>query len=98
MSVSSFSSVFGSTRIDPTGSSWRLDVELRMEDPGYEVHLEVQGMVAALAPVWLGRIDFPQAVKCGDDEVCGAPRYRTALSSWLGVTHFAAAANSPTRA
>jgi hypothetical protein len=60
-----------------------------MEDPGYEVNLEIDGMVAALARVCLGRIDLPRAVKCGDVEVRGAPRYRTALSSWLGVTHFA---------
>jgi hypothetical protein len=29
-------------------------------------------------------------MKCGDVEVRGAPRYRTGLSNWLGVTHFAA--------
>jgi len=62
-----------------------------MEDPGYEVQLEIEGMVAALARVCLGRVDLPQAVKCGDVGVFGAPRYKTALSSWLGVTHFAAA-------
>jgi len=69
----------------------RPNVDLCMEDPGYEVNLEVEGMVAALAHVCLGRIDLPHAVKCGDVEVRGAPRYRKALSSWLGVTHFAAA-------
>jgi len=70
----------------------RPDVDLCMEDPGYEVNLEIEGLVAALARVCLGRIDLPQAVKCGDVTVYGAPRYRTAVSSWLGVTHFAAAA------
>jgi DNA-binding HxlR family transcriptional regulator len=74
----------------------RPDVDLCMEDPGYDVNLEVEGMVAALARVCLGRIDLPRAMKCGDVEVRGAPRYRTALSSWLGVTHFAAnAAHAP---
>jgi DNA-binding HxlR family transcriptional regulator len=68
----------------------RPDVDLCMEDPGYEVSLEVEGTVAALAHVCLGRIDVPHAVKSGDVEVRGAPRYRSALSSWLGVTHFAA--------
>ena len=67
----------------------RPDVDLCMEDPGYDVSLEVEGTVAALAQVCLGRIDLPRAMKCGDVEVRGAPRYRTALSSWLGVTHFA---------
>jgi len=70
----------------------RPDVDLCMEDPGYDVNLEVEGMVRALALVCLGRTDLPRAMKCGDVEVRGAPRYRRALSSWLGVTHFAASA------
>ena len=73
----------------------RPDVDLCMEDPGYDVNLEVDGTVAALAQVCLGRIDLPRAMKCGDIEVRGAPRYRTALSSWLGVTHFAATKATP---
>jgi len=67
----------------------RPSVDLCMEDPGYDVSLEVEGTVAALAGVCLGRIEVPQAVKAGDVELRGAPRYRRALSSWLGVTHFA---------
>ena len=70
----------------------RPDVDLCMEDPGYDVNLEVEGMVRALALVCLGRTDLPRAMKCGDVEVRGAPRYRRALSSWLGVTHFASSA------
>jgi len=74
----------------------RPHVDLCMEDPGYDVNLEVEGTVAALARVCLGRIDLPRAMKCGDVDVRGAPRYRVALSSWLGVTHFAAgAAHAP---
>jgi DNA-binding HxlR family transcriptional regulator len=74
----------------------RPDVDLCMEDPGYEVSLEVEGLVAALACICLGRTDLPRAIKSGDIEVHGAPRYRMALSSWLGVTRFAAAARPHT--
>ncbi|HEX4683616.1 MAG TPA: helix-turn-helix domain-containing protein [Gemmatimonadaceae bacterium] len=73
----------------------RPDVDLCMEDPGYDVNLEVEGTVAALARVCLGRIGLPHAVKSGDVDVRGAPRYRSALSSWLGVTHFAAGSAAP---
>jgi len=73
----------------------RPNVDLCMEDPGYEVILEVEGTVAALAHVCLGHIDLPRAVKSGDVDVRGAPRYRSALSSWLGVTKFAAANGAP---
>lgn len=67
----------------------RPDVDLCIQDPGYEVTLEIEGTVVALARVCLGQVDLPQAVKAGEIEVRGAPRYRRALSSWLGVTHFA---------
>ena len=64
------------------------EVDLCVRDPGYEVSLDIEGTVAALARVCLGQIDLPQALKAGEIEVRGAPRYRRALSSWLGVSHF----------
>ena len=70
-------------------------VDLCMEDPGYEVNLEVDGVVATLARVCLGRVSLAQAMKCGDVDVRGAPRYRTSMSTWLGVTHFAATPGAP---
>jgi DNA-binding HxlR family transcriptional regulator len=69
----------------------RPEVDLCLDDPGYDVTLEVAGTVAALARVCLGHVELPHAVKAGDIEVYGAPRHRSALSSWLGVTRFAAA-------
>jgi hypothetical protein len=35
-------------------------------------------------------MDLPHAMKTGEIEVHGAPRHRSALSNWLGVTRFAA--------
>ena len=68
----------------------RPDVDLCLEDPGYDVSLEVEGTVSALARVCLGHIDLPHAVRSGDIDVRGAPRHRSELSKWLGVTRFAA--------
>jgi len=74
----------------------RPEVDLCLDDPGYDVSLEVEGTVAALARVCLGHMDLPHAVKAGEIDVHGAPRYRSALSHWLGVTRFAAlGANAP---
>jgi hypothetical protein len=70
----------------------RPEVDLCLYDPGYEVGLEVESTVAALARVCLGQVDLPCALRSADIEVHGAPRYRRALSSWLGVTRFAALA------
>lgn len=70
----------------------RPDVDLCLNDPGYDVSLEVEGEVSALARVCLGQIDLPCAMRTAEIEVRGAPRYRRALASWLGVTRFAALA------
>ena len=75
----------------------RPDVDLCLYDPGYEVGLEVESTVAALARVCLGQTDLPCAVRSAEIEVHGAPRYRRALSSWLGVTRFAALAERAAR-
>jgi DNA-binding HxlR family transcriptional regulator len=68
----------------------RPEVDLCLDDPGYDVSLEVEGTVAALARVCLGHATLLHALKAGEIEVRGAPRHRSALSNWLGVTHFAA--------
>jgi DNA-binding HxlR family transcriptional regulator len=68
----------------------RPEVDLCRNDPGYDVSLEVEGSVSALARVCLGQMDLPCAVRSAEIEVRGAPRYRHALGSWLGVTRFAA--------
>jgi len=68
----------------------RPEVDLCLRDPGYEVNLEVEGTVAALARVCLGHVSLVEAMHDGAVEVRGAPRHRSALPSWLGVTRFAA--------
>jgi len=73
----------------------RPEVDLCLHDPGYEVNLEVEATVDALARVCLGKLDLLQALKSGEIEARGAPRHRSALSSWLGVTRFAAMARKP---
>ena len=70
----------------------RPEVDLCLDDPGYQVSLEVEGTVSALARVCLAHTDLLRALKAGEIEVRGAPRHRSALSNWIGVTHFAALA------
>lgn len=74
----------------------RPEVDLCRDDPGYEVNLEVEGTVVSLAHVCLGHLGLLQAMRHGDVEVRGAPRYRNALPSWLGVTRFATLAKKAT--
>lgn len=72
----------------------RPDVDLCLFDPGYEVNLEIDATVEALAGVCLGHVALLEAMRDGGVEVHGAPRLRNALGSWLGVTRFAALAGS----
>ena len=67
----------------------RPEADLCLSDPGYEVSLEIEAEVEALARVYLGHVTLLHAMRAGNVEVHGAPRHRNALASWLGVTHFA---------
>jgi DNA-binding HxlR family transcriptional regulator len=70
------------------------EVDLCLFDPGYEVSLEIDAEVEALARVCLGHAGLLQVMRSGDIEVHGAPHYRNALPSWLGVTRFAGLAKT----
>jgi DNA-binding HxlR family transcriptional regulator len=72
----------------------RPEVDLCRNDPGYGATLEVEGTVAAFAHVCLGHVGLLEAMRQGEVDVRGAPRYRNALPSWLGVTRFASLAKS----
>jgi DNA-binding HxlR family transcriptional regulator len=72
----------------------RPEVDLCLFDPGYEVNLEIEAEVEALARVCLGHAGLLEAMRAGRVEVHGAPRHRNALPSWLGVTRFASLTRS----
>ncbi len=66
----------------------RPSVDLCLFDPGYEVNLEIEANVEALARVCLGHLGLLEAMRDGRVEVHGPPQYRNALPNWLGVTRF----------
>jgi DNA-binding HxlR family transcriptional regulator len=72
----------------------RPDVDLCLFDPGYDVSLEIEGAVEALARVCLGHVSLLDVVREGGVEVHGAPRHRNALAGWLGVSRFAGLAKA----
>lgn len=72
----------------------RPEADLCLFDPGYEVSLEIDAEVEALARVCLGHLGLLEAMRDGGVEVHGAPHHRNALPSWLGVTRFAALART----
>ena len=72
----------------------RPEADLCLFDPGYEVNLEVDAEVRALARVCLGQVGLLDVIRSGDVEVHGAPHYRKGLAGWLGVTRFASLASA----
>jgi hypothetical protein len=73
----------------------RPDVDLCLFDPGFDVQLTIESEIEALARVCLGHLGLLQAVRGGQIELSGAPRFRRAVPEWLGVTRFAATVAPP---
>jgi DNA-binding HxlR family transcriptional regulator len=64
-------------------------VELCIEDPGFEVDLQVEADLASMASVWLGDTSFDSAVRAGGIHFSGPRVLAAAFPSWLMLSHFA---------
>ena len=67
----------------------REQVELCIEDPGFEVDLQVEADLAAMAGVWLGDTSFEAALASKSIRLIGAHALAKAFPSWLMLSHFA---------
>ena len=67
----------------------RTQVELCVDDPGFEVDLCVEADLAAMAGVWLGDISFDSALSAGTIRLVGPRALAKAFPSWLMLSHFA---------
>lgn len=65
------------------------DVELCIEDPGYDVDLQVEADLAAMAGVWLGDISFDAAVRSKAVRILGPRHLASAFPTWLMLSRFA---------
>lgn len=78
-----------------TGTYWlvltREDVTLCLTDPGYEINVLVRADLAAFFKVWLGRIDFHEAIESGAVILEAAPRLVRAFPDWFAWSPAAAA-------
>jgi DNA-binding HxlR family transcriptional regulator len=64
-------------------------VELCIEDPGFEIDLQVEADLASMASVWLGDTSFDSAVQSGGIRLSGPRALTRAFPSWLMLSHFA---------
>ena len=68
----------------------RREVELCMNDPGFEVELFVDADLAAFTRVWLGEIPIREAMRTGALRVSGLARAVRGFPSWLQLSTLAA--------
>lgn len=61
----------------------RQDVTICLTDPGYEVNLLFRGELVAFFKLWLGRIDYHEAIACDAIQVEGMPRLIRAFPDWF---------------
>ena len=67
----------------------RSQVEVCVDDPGFEVDLEVHADLAAMVGVWLGDIAFDDALRAGTIRLMGPRALMKTFPSWLMLSHFA---------
>ena len=59
------------------------DVTLCQTDPGYEVNVWVNADLAAFFKLWLGRIDYHEALNSDSIQIDGLPRLVRAFPTWF---------------
>jgi hypothetical protein len=67
----------------------RTQVDLCIDDPGFEVDLYVEADLAAIAKVWLGDVTFESVLRSGEVRLTGPRQLAKAFPSWLMLSHFA---------
>jgi len=70
----------------------RPDVDLCLKDPGFDVDIVVSAEAAAMARIWMGHLEFAQAVRSGAVRLEGSRPMVQALPGWLKLSHYAHAA------
>lgn len=59
------------------------DATVCLTDPGYDVNVLVRADLATLSKVWLGRIEYQEAIDEGTIVVDGSPRLVRAFPGWF---------------
>ncbi len=59
------------------------DVTLCLTDPGYEINLLVHADLSTFFQVWLGRMDYHEAIDTMAIEIDGLPRLTRAFPDWF---------------
>ncbi len=59
------------------------DIDLCLDDPGYEIDIIIKSPLATMTAVWTCQKKFNQCVNAGDISVAGDPKLTRHLEDWL---------------
>ena len=74
------------------------EVMLCLTDPGYEINLLVNADLACFFKLWLGQIDYEDALNTGQIQVDGLPRLVREFPNWFAWSLAAPAVREARRA
>jgi hypothetical protein len=60
----------------------RPEVDLCLKDPGFDVDVVVSAEAATMARIWMGQVDFAQALRAGTVRLEGPRPLLHALPGW----------------
>jgi DNA-binding HxlR family transcriptional regulator len=76
----------------------RGDTSVCLTHPGFDVDLNVRANLSAMLQVWLGRMDFADALRGGQVEIEGTPTLARAFPRWFALSPTAEAVRAATLA
>ena len=59
------------------------DATICLTDPGYEINVLITADLATFFKVWLGRIEFAEALESGEVKIDGIPRLTRGFPEWF---------------
>lgn len=65
------------------------DIDLCMKDPGYDVDLTILTDLRTMTQVWMGDLDFTEALRSKKMTLEGATKFQRGIRRWLGLNLFA---------
>jgi DNA-binding HxlR family transcriptional regulator len=68
----------------------RVEIDLCLTHPGFDVDLRVEASVLTMTRIWLGRQNLRQAMRSRELRVSGDRRWIAQLPRWLKLSQFAA--------
>lgn len=65
------------------------ELDLCLQDPGYEVDMTIRADLRTMTRVWLGDLEIDSALRSGDMRLDGPPALRLSFRDWIGLSPFA---------